>query len=122
MADPRFVVLRHQPGAAGRRELHWDLMLEAGGQLRTWALDREPAADTIIAATRLADHRSDYLDYEGPISGGRGEVRRFDHGTYQLLSETSDQLVVRLEGQQLNAQVTIAQLCGEQCRVEFSAG
>ncbi len=30
--------------------------------------------------TRLDDHRAAYLDYEGPVSNGRGHVRRLEQG------------------------------------------
>lgn len=32
------------------------------------------------------EHRRLYLDYEGPISGDRGSVRRVDAGTYERRS------------------------------------
>ena len=32
----------------------------------------------------LPDHRLAYLDYEGPISGDRGSVTRWDRGTYDV--------------------------------------
>lgn len=35
---------------------------------------------TRFEAERLADHRREYLQYEGPISGGRGVVRRVASG------------------------------------------
>lgn len=34
-----------------------------------------------MAAERIADHRPAYLDYEGPVSGERGSVRRLAWGT-----------------------------------------
>ncbi len=36
-------------------------------------------------AVRLADHRPAYLDYEGPVSRGRGDVTRVLSGTYATL-------------------------------------
>jgi hypothetical protein len=39
--------------------------------------------DELIEMQRIADHRSLYLDYEGPISGDRGVVRRLDRGTIE---------------------------------------
>ena len=63
--------------------LHWDSMLETDGVLRTWALPAEPAKDHEMIAEALADHRLAYLDYEGPISGDRGEVRRWDAGEWE---------------------------------------
>src|SRR5262245_48918907 len=38
-------------------------------------------------AERLADHRYAYLDYEGPISGNRGSVRRMAEGFVQSVEE-----------------------------------
>jgi hypothetical protein len=76
---PRFVILEHD-----HPELHWDLMLEAGAALRTWRLARPPQAPgEAIDATALPDHRPHYLDYEGPVSGGRGTVKRWDAGWYE---------------------------------------
>ncbi len=40
-----------------------------------------------IEAERLADHRPVYLEYEGPISGGRGSVRRLERGRVTALEE-----------------------------------
>lgn len=82
-------------------------MIEAGEVLRAWALDREPAADCNIAAEPLADHRKAYLDYEGPLSGDRGCVRRWDAGTYRIEREAGAELVVRLRGRRLHGTVTI---------------
>ncbi len=75
----RFVILHHQV-ADGE---HWDLMLERGDVLLTWQLAREPVdrSSLPIPAKRLADHRKGFLDYEGPVSGDRGHVRRVDTGT-----------------------------------------
>lgn len=36
-----------------------------------------------IRADRLADHRTLYLNYEGPISGNRGSVTRVATGRYE---------------------------------------
>jgi len=75
---------------------HFDLMLECGEGLATWQFSQNPmAADAStecfdpIPCRRLADHRKAYLDYEGPVSGGRGQVRRVDGGVCEL-SETED--------------------------------
>jgi hypothetical protein len=95
---PRFVVLEHAPGLKSRRGCHWDLMLEAGGSLRTWALAEPPAAGRSIDAEKLADHRLEYLDYEGPLSGERGNVTRWDGGTYEVVEETENTFVVAFKG------------------------
>ncbi len=75
---PRFVVLEHDHPV-----LHWDLMLEAGEGLRTWRLASTPFGETwAIAAEPLPDHRLAYLEYEGPVSGNRGHVKRWDTGEF----------------------------------------
>jgi hypothetical protein len=96
-AMPRFVVLRHDHLA-----LHWDLMLEAGAVLRTWRLAAPLSLQGgTVASTVSFDHRLAYLDYEGPISGGRGAVVREEHGTFTVLQEEQGELTVRMEGQHL---------------------
>lgn len=105
---PRFVILRHETPAGSPRPLHWDLMLESGPALRTWALAEPPVADRAIDAEALPDHRSSYLDYEGPISGNRGTVTRWDAGKFQWERNTPREIVVRLDGRVLTGRLTLA--------------
>jgi hypothetical protein len=102
---PRFVLLRHDCPPSSGKPSHWDLMLERDGALLTWSLPVLPAAwqktggaTTPIAVTRLPDHRLAYLDYEGPVSGDRGEVRRVDAGECRLIQESASGIVVELDG------------------------
>jgi hypothetical protein len=77
-----FALLEHLTGAADA-PVHWDLLVEVSGQERlpTWRLEANPLeVSGPIAAVRVADHRPVYLDYEGEVSGGRGQVRRLDRG------------------------------------------
>ena len=105
---PRFVLLHHECPPSFGKPSHWDLMLECDGVLLTWSLPALPAAwggeggsaAEQIAATRLADHRIAYLDYEGPISGDRGVVKRVDGGEYEVLAEADGVLRVRLQAAQ----------------------
>ena len=82
---PRFVILCHDPAPDTTQRLHWDLMLETENALRTWALSEEISSGVSVSARQLAHHRKAYLDYEGPVSGNRGSVHRWDHGVYDLL-------------------------------------
>ena len=66
--------------------VHWDLMLEAGKSLKTWAIDEPITAGIELPARQLADHRLAYLTYEGPVSGQRGSVRRIAEGTFRTPS------------------------------------
>jgi hypothetical protein len=93
---PRYVILEHD-----HPHLHWDLMLEAGDVLRTWRLAEAPAPGRRVAAEATSDHRLIYLDYEGPVSGGRGAVTVWDRGTYELPADGPDGLVLRLSGGRL---------------------
>lgn len=94
------MILWHQIEAkdAFDRKTHFDLMLESGESLRTWAVDRWPLnVGESCAALPLANHRIAYLDYEGPVSGDRGQVTRVEHGTFRVTSETGNQVSLCLE-------------------------
>jgi len=101
---PRFVVLTHDHPC-----LHWDLMLEEGDALRTWRLEKPPENGTPIEAEPLSDHRLAYLDYEGPVSGDRGTVARWDRGTYEVLESALGCLIVRLAGDKLDCVARLEQ-------------
>jgi hypothetical protein len=83
----RYVILRHDAIA----EPHFDLMFESspGSLLTTWRCDHWPI-DRPTKLTRLPDHRQDYLEYEGPISGDRGNVRRVEAGVYRAHPQRDD--------------------------------
>lgn len=96
----RFVILIHD-----HPQLHWDFMLEADGVLKTWRLAEEPGSGRTVPAELLPDHRIEYLDYEGPVSGDRGTVHQFDAGTFTRLDNPS-KTAVRLAGKKLNGFAT----------------
>ena len=97
--ERRFVVLEHRNSAG----VHWDLMIEIepGGPLRTWAIDCVEALNRESVARPLPDHRRSYLDYEGPISGGRGEVKRWDEGTCLIHAFDETEVLLTFRGSQL---------------------
>ena len=90
---PRFAILEHDWPSR-----HWDLLLEDGETLLAWRLLEEPRAGMAVIAEKNADHRTVYLDYEGPVSGDRGSVTRWDAGTFECIERTSDALEVRMNG------------------------
>ena len=93
---PRFVVLAHDWPTP-----HWDLLLEAGPVLKAWRLLAEPGVGRAVPALANYDHRLVYLEYEGPLSGDRGSVRRWDAGTFEgELGESGWR--VRLRGERLD--------------------
>jgi hypothetical protein len=113
----RFVILEHDHPV-----LHWDLMLESGAALRTWRLAAPPGPGADFSAALSFDHRRLYLDYEGPVSGGRGRVVRWDGGTFTWGEEGEDRLVVRLSGGRLRGTLRLDRVAGEDWRGSFAAG
>ena len=106
---PRFALLIHD----SPRGLHYDFFLEDGDVLKTWALPHLPEPGLEIPCEALADHRPMYLDYEGPISGGRGTVARWDQGTYSVERWTDDEIVVELAGAKLAGRVELRRQAGQ---------
>jgi hypothetical protein len=114
---PRFVILRHDDS----RGEHFDFMLEtAGDVLKTWALPRSPEIGVQMDCEALADHRIEYLDYEGPISGGRGVVGRWDRGAYTLERHDETQWIVQLDGEIIAGQATLCRNPNDSNRWRFS--
>ncbi len=96
------------------RGLHYDLLLESGDVLKTWALPSIPAPGDDIECEALPDHRLIYLEYEGPISGNRGTVTRWDQGTFSVTTWTDDEIALLLAGEKLAGQIEL-RLMPDQC-------
>jgi hypothetical protein len=121
---PRFVVLRHETPPGYPRPPHYDLMLEQGGGLWTWALQSLPVAGgEAVAAERLPDHRPDYLDYEGEVTRDRGYVTRVDRGSCEAVAARGDELRFRVAGASLDGQLELkpAEGSGWEIRLHASA-
>ncbi len=73
-----FVVQEHWATAH-----HFDLRLEVGGVMRSWAVPKEPSMDPAVKrlAIEVGDHSLAYNDFEGEIDGGK--VAIWDRGTYE---------------------------------------
>jgi hypothetical protein len=105
----RFVILEHD-----HPHRHWDLMLEAGQILRTWRLAQPPQTSSAVKAERSFDHRLLYLDYEGPVSGERGHVARWDFGTFRWLEDKPGAVVISLRGHRLQGCVRLRHAADEE--------
>ncbi len=105
----RFVVLHHTIPAAASRASHWDLMLEAPAPsnqidfvpgLWTFEVSIPPERWLLVPSTlvqRLPNHREMYLNYEGIVSGGRGNVVRVLKGTIDWQVMESELLILDLK-------------------------
>jgi hypothetical protein len=105
---PRFVILEHDHPAK-----HWDLMLERGEVLRTWRLAASPVVGTAVSAEASFDHRRTYLDYEGPIRGGRGRVVRWDAGEFVWLTDEANQIAIGLRGERCRGTAVLRRQPGD---------
>jgi DNA ligase D-like protein (predicted 3'-phosphoesterase) len=99
---PRFVVQLHDATT-----LHFDLRLQVGDVLRSWAVPRGPSLDP--ADRRLAvpveDHSLEAGEFEGVHEGqsrGSGAVIIWDEGTVEILREEPDHLSFALQGEKLS--------------------
>ncbi|MEZ6042695.1 MAG: DNA polymerase ligase N-terminal domain-containing protein [Planctomycetaceae bacterium] len=82
--NARFVILIHD-----HPTLHWDFLLENSNTdlAATWRLLQEPKCNVWISAQRIHDHRRMYLNYEGPVTMGRGTVKKLASGLFSLPCE-----------------------------------
>ncbi|WP_295878517.1 DNA polymerase ligase N-terminal domain-containing protein [uncultured Thiohalocapsa sp.] len=110
----RFVIQKHAAST-----LHYDLRLEVGGVLKSWAVPKGPSTDPSEKrfAIRTEDHPLEYADFEGVIPEGEygaGTVLVWDQGRYDnlraekqdnpkdMVASLDDGLVeVRLHGEKL---------------------
>jgi DNA ligase D-like protein (predicted 3'-phosphoesterase) len=73
-----FVIQQH--AAAAR---HFDLRLQVGGAMRSWAVPKGPSLDPSVKrlAVQVEDHELAHNDFEGPTE--HGGVVIWDRGTYE---------------------------------------
>jgi bifunctional non-homologous end joining protein LigD len=115
-----FVIQKHAAS-----HLHYDLRLELGGVMKSWAVPKGPSLDP--AAKRLAveveDHPIEYNSFEGVIPHGEyggGTVMLWDRGTYEPAELTEGQDPERALRQALHRGRLTVRLFGERLHGVFS--
>ena len=112
-AAPAGLVYVIQKHAASR--LHWDLRLEDGGVLKSWAVPKEPptAEGVKRLAVQVEDHPLDYASFEGTIPAGEygaGSVEIWDRGTYRVIENKPSKLWVEISGKRLHGPYVLLKL------------
>ena len=103
---PVFVVQEHHA-----THLHWDFRLELDGVLKSWAVPKEPPLEpgTKRLAIQVDDHALDYAKFEGEITGGygKGTVKIWDSGDYEMESRKEKKMVFILHGRKMQGKYVL---------------
>ncbi len=113
--EPIYVIQKHHA-----RRMHYDLRLEIGGTLKSWAVPEGPCLDPKVRrfAKLVEDHPLEYAAFEGRIPKGNygaGTVIVWDRGTFVTLSDPEEALAAgelkfRLVGEKLTGGWTLVRL------------
>ncbi|NYT23158.1 DNA ligase D [Alcaligenaceae bacterium] len=116
-APLRFVIQKHWA-----RRLHYDLRLEIGGTMKSWAVPKGPSLDPTIKrmAVQVEDHPIAYNDFEGTIPGGQygaGKVIIWDRGHWKAEGDPAEayragKLKFELAGRKLQGRWTLVRMGG----------
>jgi DNA ligase D-like protein (predicted 3'-phosphoesterase) len=101
VAQSRFVVQLHDA-----TRLHYDLRIQVGGVLRSWAVPKGPSMDSSVRrlAVPVEDHELSAGEFEGVHEGsvrGTGAVIIWDEGGADILRDEPGHMSVLLHGQKL---------------------
>ncbi len=95
----KFVVQEHHAS-----HLHWDLRLEMNRVLRSWAIPKQPPLAKGIRrlAINVEDHPLAYAKFHG-----KGTVKIWDSGKYDLLAKDSKKIEFTLHGRKLKGKYVL---------------
>jgi len=105
-----FVIQEHHA-----RRLHYDLRLENGGVLKSWAVPKglPEAAGERRLAVETEDHPFEYANFAGTIPEGQygaGTVKIWDKGHYEPKIWEDDKIEFTLNGQRLKGRYVLVRL------------
>jgi len=95
--------------------LHYDLRLEEGGVLKSWAIPKLPPEEEKVRrlAVETEDHPLGYEDFEGVIPEGEygaGRVEIWDHGTYIPQESSPNRRILEIKGDKLRGRYALIKL------------
>ena len=110
MSKPVYVIQKHRAS-----HLHYDLRLEMGGVLKSWALPKEPPRAKGIKrlAVMVEDHELGYQKFKGTIpegSYGAGTVEIWDDGYYVPIETKDSSIVFDIHGKKLSGSYCLIKL------------
>jgi bifunctional non-homologous end joining protein LigD len=105
-----FVIQEHHS-----RRLHWDLRLESGGVLKSWAVPKgmPESSSQRHLAVETEDHPIEYSNFEGTIPKGEygaGTVKIWDKGTFETKLWENDKIEFTLKGERLKGGYILVRL------------
>ena len=105
-----FVVQKHRA-----RSLHYDLRLEYGGVLKSWAIPKEPPLKEGLRrlAVKTEDHPRDYATFEGTIPEGQygaGTVEIWDKGPLEIEKWTEKEIAFELRGSKMKGKYVLIKM------------
>ncbi len=112
-----FCIQRH-----AARRLHYDLRIEIGGALKSWAVPQGPTLDPSVKrlAVHVEDHPLSYAQFEGNIPKGNygaGSMMLWDLGTWELLGDAGVEQQLergdfkfRLHGQKIHGEFALVRI------------
>lgn len=115
----RFVIHEHHA-----TRLHFDLRLEIGGVLKSWAVPKgvsmNPSEKRLAVA--VPDHSVGYIGFEGTLAEGTygaGEVRIWDNGEYEAQENAEEQLrkgklIFTFYGKKLKGEFTLVKMWNQE--------
>lgn len=95
--------------------LHYDLRLQIGNVLKSWAIPKEPPREKGVKrlAIETEDHPLSYASFEGEIPEGlygAGRVEIWDSGTYEPEELKEGKIVVRIFGKKLRGRYCLIKM------------
>jgi DNA ligase D-like protein (predicted 3'-phosphoesterase) len=105
-----YVIQKHQAS-----HLHYDLRLEEGGVLKSWAIPKLPPQEEGVRrlAVETEDHPLGYEEFEGVIPKGEygaGKVEVWDRGTYFLQEAHPGKWIIEIQGSRLSGRYGLIKL------------